>query len=164
MKVTINNKEYFVTIAKTKVYNEIIKSGADYQCTAKDQTGNTVGAIKFYFDKMDPIVQLERFKTNDFDSTNALFIAIRVFCHNNQSMLIEVSDISDKINKDLLINNKEEYSKFKEFLDSLEPQENAFEIDKSEPDFGYSVALFDEEDALSKVDGYSVQDDTELCK
>ncbi len=164
MKVTINNKEYFVTIAKTKVYNEIIKSGADYQCTAKDQTGNTVGAIKFYFDKMDPIVQLERFKTNDFDSTNALFTAIRVFCHNNQSMLIEVSDISDKINKDLLINNKEEYSKFKEFLDSLEPQENAFEIDKSEPDFGYSVALFDEEDALSKVDGYSVQDDTELCK
>ena len=164
MKVTINNREYFVTIAKTKVYNEIIKSGADYQCTAKDQTGNTVGAIKFYFDKMDPIVQLERFKTNDFDSTNALFTAIRVFCHNNQSMLIEVSDISDKINKDLLINNKEEYSKFKEFLDSLEPQENAFEIDKSEPDFGYSVALFDEEDALSKVDGYSVQDDTELCK
>lgn len=164
MKVTINNKEYFVTIAKTKVYNEIIKSGADYQCTAKDQTGNTVGAIKFYFDKMDPIVQLERFKTNDFDSTNALFTAIRVFCHNNQSMLIEVSDISDKINKDLLINNKEEYSKFKEFLDSLEPQENAFEIDKSEPDFGYSIALFDEEDALSKVDGYSVQDDTELCK
>ena len=164
MKVTINNKEYFVTIAKTKVYNEIIKSGADYQCIAKDQTGNTVGAIKFYFDKMDPIVQLERFKTNDFDSTNALFTAIRVFCHNNQSMLIEVSDISDKINKDLLINNKEEYSKFKEFLDSLEPQENAFEIDKSEPDFGYSVALFDEEDALSKVDGYSVQDDTELCK
>ena len=164
MKVTINNKDYFVTIAKTKVYNEIIKSGADYQCTAKDQTGNTVGAIKFYFDKMDPIVQLERFKTNDFDSTNALFTAIRVFCHNNQSMLIEVSDISDKINKDLLINNKEEYSKFKEFLDSLEPQENAFEIDKSEPDFGYSVALFDEEDALSKVDGYSVQDDTELCK
>ena len=164
MKVTINNKEYFVTIAKTKVYNEIIKSGADYQCTAKDQTGNTVGAIKFYFDKMEPIVQLERFKTNDFDSANALFTAIRVFCHNNQSMLIEVSDISDKINKDLLINNKEEYSKFKEFLDSLEPQENAFEIDKSEPDFGYSVALFDEEDALSKVDGYSVQDDTELCK
>ena len=164
MKVTINNKEYFVTIAKTKVYNEIIKSGADYQCTAKDQTGNTVGAIKFYFDKMDPIVQLERFKTNDFDSTNALFTAIRVFCHNNKSMLIEVSDISDKINKDLLINNKEEYSKFKEFLDSLEPQENAFEIDKSESDFGYSVALFDEEDALSKVDGYSVQDDTELCK
>ena len=164
MKVTINNKDYFVTIAKTKVYNEIIKSGADYQCTAKDQTGNTVGAIKFYFDKMEPIVQLERFKTNDFDSTNALFTAIRVFCHNNQSMLIEVSDISDKINKDLLINNKEEYSKFKEFLDSLEPQENAFEIDKSEPDFGYSVALFDEEDALSKVDGYSVQDDTELCK
>ena len=93
MKVTINNKEYFVTIAKTKVYNEIIKSGADYQCTAKDQTGNTVGAIKFYFDKMEPIVQLERFKTNDFDSTNALFTAIRVFCHNNQSMLIEVSDI-----------------------------------------------------------------------
>ena len=164
MKVTINNKEYFVTIAKTKVYNEIIKSGADYQCTAKDQTGNTVGAIKFYFDKMEPIVQLERFKTNDFDSTNALFTAIRVFCHNNKSMLIEVSDISDKINKDLLINNKEEYSKFKEFLDSLEPQENVFEIDKSEPDFGYSVALFDEEDALSKVDGYSVQDDTELCK
>ena len=164
MKVTIHNKEYVLTIAKTKVYNEIIKSGADYQCTAKDQTGNTVGAIKFYFDKMEPIVQLERFKTNDFDSTNALFTAIRVFCHNNQSMLIEVSDISDKINKDLLINNKEEYSKFKEFLDSLEPQENAFEIDKSEPDFGYSVALFDEEDALSKVDGYSVQDDTELCK
>ena len=164
MKVTINNKEYFVTIAKTKVYNEIIKSGADYQCTAKDQTGNTVGAIKFYFDKMEPIVQLERFKTNDFDSTNALFTAIRVFCHNNKSMLIEVSDISDKINKDLLINNKEEYSKFKEFLDSLEPQENALEIDKSESDFGYSVALFDEEDALSKVDGYSVQDDTELCK
>lgn len=164
MKVTINNKEYFVTIAKTKVYNEIIKSGADYQCTAKDQTGNTVGAIKFYFDKMEPIVQLERFKTNDFDSANALFTAIRVFCHNNQSMQIEVSDLLDKINKDLLINNKEEYSKFKEFLDSLEPQENAFEIDKSEPDFGYSVALFDEEDALSKVDGYSVQDDTELCK
>ncbi len=164
MKVTINNKEYFVTIAKTKVYNEIIKSGADYQCTAKDQTGNTVGAIKFYFDEMEPIVQLERFKTNDFDSANALFTAIRVFCHNNQSMQIEVSDLLDKINKDLLINNKEEYSKFKEFLDSLEPQENAFEIDKSEPDFGYSVALFDEEDALSKVDGYSVQDDTELCK
>lgn len=164
MKVTINNKEYFVTIAKTKVYNEIIKSGADYQCTAKDQTGNTVGAIKFYFDKMEPIVQLERFKTNDFDSANALFTAIRVFCHNNQSMQIEVSDLLDKINKDLLINNKEEYSKFKEFLDSLETQENAFEIDKSEPDFGYSVALFDEEDALSKVDGYSVQDDTELCK
>ena len=164
MKVTINNKEYFVTIAKTKVYNEIIKSGADYQCTAKDQTVNTVGAIKFYFDKMEPIVQLERFKTNDFDSANALFTAIRVFCHNNQSMQIEVSDLLDKINKDLLINNKEEYSKFKEFLDSLEPQENAFEIDKSEPDFGYSVALFDEEDALSKVDGYSVQDDTELCK
>lgn len=164
MKVTINNKEYFVTIAKTKVYNEIIKSGADYQCTAKDQTGNTVGAIKFYFDEMEPIVQLERFKTNDFDSANALFTAIRVFCHNNQSMQIEVSDLLDKINKDLLINNKEEYSKFKEFLDSLETQENAFEIDKSEPDFGYSVALFDEEDALSKVDGYSVQDDTELCK
>lgn len=164
MKVTINNKEYFVTIAKTKVYNEIIKSGADYQCTAKDQTGNTVGAIKFYFDKMEPIVQLERFKTNDFDSANALFTAIRVFCHNNQSMQIEVSDLLDKINKDLLINNKEEYSKFKEFLDSLEPQENAFEIDKSEPDFGYSVALFDEEDALNKVDGYSVQDDTELFK
>ena len=164
MKVTINNKEYFVTIAKTKVYNEIIKSGADYQCTAKDQTGNTVGAIKFYFDKMEPIVQLERFKTNDFDSANALFTAIRVFCHNNQSMQIEVSDLLDKINKDLLINNNEEYSKFKEFLDSLEPQENAFEIDKSEPDFGYSVALFDEEDALSKVDGYSVQDDTGLCK
>ena len=104
MKVTINNKEYFVTIAKTKVYNEIIKSGADYQCTAKDQTDNTVGAIKFYFDKMEPIVQLERFKTNDSDSANALFTAIRVFCHNNQSMLIEVSDISDKINKYLLIN------------------------------------------------------------
>ena len=136
----------------------------DFEFPEDEEGTELYYSIKFYFDKMEPIVQLERFKTNDFDSTNALFTAIRVFCHNNQSMLIEVSDISDKINKDLLINNKEEYSKFKEFLDSLEPQENAFEIDKSEPDFGYSVALFDEEDALSKVDGYSVQDDTELCK
>ncbi len=165
MKVTINNKEYSVTISKTKIYNEIIKCGADYQCVVKDANDEKVGAIKFYFDEMEPIVELKRFKANDFDSAYTLLTALRVFCHNNQSMQIAVSDFSDEINKDLLINNNEEYNQFEEFLNSLEPQENTFEIDKSDSEnFGYSITLFDETDALSKVEGYSVQDDTELCK
>ena len=48
-------------------------------------------------------------------------------------------------------------------IDSVKDIEEAMEIVDKAVETS-DIALFDEEDALSKVDGYSVQDDTELCK
>lgn len=152
MKVKINNKQYFATITKTADYHDRLKTGEDYRCVLKD-ANETTGVMEFYFDKMELTAILERFIVNDLDSAEALFMVLRAFCYNNQSMIIESDSLT----------NQNGYVFYKNFLDNLNSSNEQVEIDKSYQD-GYYVTLFDDDDSFNNIENYKVEDDEQLCK
>lgn len=152
MKVTVNNKQYLATLTKTAEFKERLKTGENYQCVVKD-SNSTAGVVDFFYDKIDMSVDVEKFKANDFDSANALFSVLRVFCFKHDSMIIESDSLTDA-------NGNVQYKQFldglnapdeKNFLDNLE---SPIVIDKSTS--AYYITLMDDEEILSNVEGFSI--------
>lgn len=143
MEVIVNNKKFLVNLFNIGAVDIPHEFGKIYHFDLKNENEIT-GEMDFYFECYEFTAKLKKFKAKDNDSAKALFMALRYFCFNNRSLMVESQDLNETTGK----------REFENFIDKFD--DDNLNVDKSSK-IGYTIYLFDEDDSFNNIEASIIE-------